>query len=822
MVGLFFVRIAGNDMKDTGSKSVSAPIKVLLVIVGLIFALAGLGLLVGGAMLISRGGSWYYLFMGLALLASGVQVMRGSPSGTAIYTLAFLATVIWAFWEAGLDFWALHARIFTFLCAFFLLIVLHPLILKRAGREPAATLNMSVAGVALLAIVGMVWGMFLPHGRLIAESPTGESPVDSTATSNWVNYGGDTNATRFASLDQITRDNVQNLEVAWTFRTGDTPQSPGGGGAEDQGTPLMVGDTLYFCTPHNTVIALNSATGEEKWRREFPTETSTWVRCRGLAYLDATSPVEQPTLPGSTQVPPVAVSDGEACQRRIYMNTIDAMLVAIDADSGELCTDFGDEGYIDLKAGIGNAESPLYSLTSPPTIAGTTVVVGGRVADNVAIDMPGGVIRGFDAITGEMRWAFDPGNPQDRQSPGEGSTFVRSTPNVWAPMTYDPASNTVYMGVGNAAIDLWGVERSELDETYGGTLLALDATTGNEKWRYQTVRHDLWDYDVPMQPTLIDFPDDNGNTVPALVFGTKVGQLFVLDRLTGEPLTEVEERKVQPATIPNEPYATHQPVSVGMPQIGAHRLTEKDMWGGTPFDQLMCRYIFLGYRYDGLFTAPDTDYSLSFPGSLGGMNWGGVSYDPTSQTMFINDMRLGLWVHMEQQASNAVASDGSEAVNAGMGAVPLQGTPYSVLKDRFLSPLGIPCQEPPFGTLTAVNMQTRSVDWEVPLGTVQDTVLFGMKTHLPIPIGMPTIGGSLSTQGGLVFFAATQDYWLRAFDSATGEEAWKARLPVGSQGTPISYVSPETGKQYVVVSAGGARQSPDRGDYLIAYALPDS
>ncbi|WP_106477869.1 membrane-bound PQQ-dependent dehydrogenase, glucose/quinate/shikimate family [Phytohalomonas tamaricis] len=809
-------------MKQTGNNTISAPIKVLLIAVGLIFAIAGLGLAIGGAMLIARGGSWYYLFMGLALLASGVQIVRSSPSGTVIYTLAFLVTVIWAFWEAGLDFWALHARIFTFLCVFFVLMLLHPLILKRAGRKPATVLNLSVAGVTLLVIVGMVWGMFQPHGRLVAEAPTGQTPVADEAPSNWEHYAGDTDATRFAALDQITRDNVQDLEVAWTFRTGDTPLSPGGGGSEDQGTPLMANGTLYFCTPHNTVIALDNATGEEKWRKEFPTETRTWVRCRGLAYFDATRSLEQPTAPDSTPVPSVTLAEGAACQRRIYMNTIDAVLVAINADTGEFCTDFGNEGQIDLKSGLGNAESPLYSLTSPPTMAGSTVVVGGRVADNVALDMPGGVIRGFDAITGEMRWAFDPGNPQDRQAPGDGETYARSTPNVWAPMTYDAMSNTVYMGVGNSAIDLWGVERSELDETYGGTILALDATTGDEKWHYQTVRHDLWDYDVPMQPTLIDFPNGDGSTVPALVFGTKVGQLFVLDRLTGEPLTEVEDREVQTANIPNERYATHQPVSVGMPQIGAQRLTEKDMWGGTPFDQLMCRYIFLGYRYDGLFTAPDTDYSLSFPGSLGGLNWGGVSYDPTSQTMFVNDMRLGLWVHMEQQEADDTGTDGAETVNAGMGAVPLRGTPYSVLKDRFLSPLGIPCQEPPFGTLTAFNMQTRSVDWQVPLGTVQDTVLFGMKTHLPMPIGMPTIGGSLATQGGLVFFAATQDYWLRAFDSATGDEVWKARLPVGSQGTPISYISSETGKQYVVISAGGARQSPDRGDYLIAYALPDS
>ncbi|QDL92230.1 membrane-bound PQQ-dependent dehydrogenase, glucose/quinate/shikimate family [Paroceanicella profunda] len=803
--------------------TVSAPAKWLLVLLGVLLALAGLGLGAGGVMLISRGGSWYYLLMGLALLASGIQIARGRPSGAAIYAVAFTLTVIWAFWEAGMDFWALHARIFAFLCAFFVVMLLHPLTLKRAGRAPMAGANLGVAGLALLAILGMGWGMFQPHGRHFTDAATGRVAVtDATRQVNWDHYGADANSDRFAALDQINRDTVKDLRVAWTFRTGDIPLSPGGGGSEDQGTPLQIGDSLYFCTPHNTVISIDATTGTERWRHAFPTQTRTWVRCRGLAYFDASRPLARPDLPGSTPVTPVSVAPGAACERRVFMNTIDAVLVALDADTGALCADFGSNGTVDLKAGLGASEAPLYSLTSPPAVAGTTVVVGGRVADNVALNMPGGVMRGFDVVTGAMRWAFDPGRPDDRSAPQDGSVYTRSTPNVWAPMTYDPASNTVFMPVGNAAIDLWGVDRTPEDERYGASILALDATTGDEKWVYQTVHHDLWDFDVPMQPTLIDFPTEDGKSVPALTIGTKAGQIFVLDRLTGQPLTRVEEQPVKPATIPDERYAPTQPVSVGMPSIGAPHLTEADMWGATPFDQLMCRVIFRGYRYEGLFTAPDTDYSLSFPGSLGGMNWGGMSYDPTSQTLFVNDMRLGLWVHMEKQDSTAAGSNGSEAVNAGMGAVPLKGTPYSVIKDRFLSPLGIPCQEPPFGSLTAIDMKTRKVNWEVPLGTVQDTVLFGVKMHAPIPVGMPTIGGSLATQGGLIFFAATQDYYLRAFDSATGDLVWKARMPVGSQGTPISYVSPQDGRQYIVISAGGARQSPDRGDYLIAYALPKS
>ncbi|MBS7544192.1 membrane-bound PQQ-dependent dehydrogenase, glucose/quinate/shikimate family [Ancylobacter oerskovii] len=804
------------DKPDGISRSARAVLGVL----GLLFVLVGLVFVGGGGMLIARGGSWYYLLMGLAVVWSGVEIVRGRSRAFWIYGLAVAATALWALWEVGLDFWALEARIFIFTMAAMVLALFIPLLRRAEGRPGGGRRAAGLFLALLLVNLGWLWGMFVPHGLSGVEAAARPDRPAAPASEDWADYAGNSLAQRFGAQDQINASNVRDLKVAWTFRTGDVPLSPGGGGAEDQQTPLQIGNTLFLCTPHNTVISVNAATGKENWRHDFPTKTTTWVRCRGLAYFDATRPPVQPTAPGSTPVTPVSVPAGGACQRRLFMNTIDAVLVALDADTGKLCEDFGTRGQVDLKAGLGAAPSPLYEMTSAPTLAGTTVVVGGRVADNVALDMPGGVVRGFDVVSGAMKWAFDPGNPDDRQTPAEGRTFTRSTPNVWAPMTYDVASNTVFMPVGSAAIDLWGVPRTRFDEEYGATVLALDATTGNEKWRFQTVRHDLWDYDVPMQPTLFDFARADGATVPALVIGTKMGQLFVLDRLTGKPLTEVTELPVKAGPIQGERYPETQPLSTGMPQIGAEVLRESDMWGMTALDQLACRVIFRGMRYDGLFTSPGEDYSLSFPGSLGGMNWGGLSYDPTTSTLFANDMRLGLWVHMVPQPAGAQASDGNESVNAGMGAVPLKGTPYSVVKNRFFSPLGIPCQKPPFGSLTAIDMKTQKIGWQVPLGTVEDTRLFGIRMSLPIPIGMPTIGGSLATRGDLVFFAATQDFYLRAFDRRTGKELWKARLPVGSQGTPISYVSPENGKQYIVISAGGARDSDQRGDYVIAYALP--
>ncbi|MBB3948055.1 quinate dehydrogenase (quinone) [Rhizobium skierniewicense] len=803
-------------------KPLSAFSKLWLAFLGLVLVAAGLFFTYFGAKLAMAGGSLYFIISGIALVLGGLLIALRKPSGAMLFGLVFIGTVAWSLWEVGVDFWPLISRLLALTVGATVVALSVPLLRRAAGKTPAYAGSFILAILLGAASAAGMAGMFVPHPTVVA---SGEAPALTpvsveTEQKNWEHYGNTAGGSRFVALDQINRDTVKNLEVAWTYHTGDTPISPNGGGAEDQQTPLQVGDRVFLCTPHNNVIALDADTGKEIWKNEINAKSSVWMRCRGLAYFDATRPVQQPSLPGSTPVTAATVAEGALCQRRILMNTIAAELIALDADTGAFCPDFGTNGRVNLKEGLGNAPDPSYVLTSAPTLAGTTVVIGGRIADNVQVDMPGGVMRGFDVITGQLRWAFDPGNPDITLMPPPGQTYTRSTPNVWASMSYDAASNTVFMPVGSPSVDLYGATRTELDHKYGASMLALDATTGREKWVYQTVHNDLWDFDVPMQPSFIDFPKADGSTVPALVFGTKAGQLYVLDRATGKPLTEVKDIPVKPGNIPNEPYAPTQKLSVGMPQIGAQTLTESDMWGATPFDQLLCRVAFRGMRYDGVYTVPGTDLALNFPGSLGGMNWGGISIDPNTDTIFVNDMRLGLWIQMQEAAPTTAVNSGSEATNTVMGLVPMKGTPYAVNKNRFLSALGIPCQKPPFGTLTAINMKTQKINWQVPVGTVQDTGPLGIKMGLPIPVGMPTLGGTMTTQGGLVFIAGTQDYYLRAFSTATGEEVWKARLPVGSQGGPMSYKSPKTGKQYVVISAGGARQSPDRGDYVIAYALP--
>jgi len=784
----------------------------------LVFGLPFTGL---GGYLVTLGGSWYFLLAGLGLIVSAVLFAKRRLAGAWLFAAVMVATLIWALADAGLNFWPQVSRLFALAILSLVVALAYPTLRKANGRAPGRGGYVLGALLAIGVVAGGA-GMFVPHPSV---APTGDGPgltqVDpAKAQKNWQHYGNDEGGSRFAALDQINRDNVSQLVPAWTYHTGDIAVS-NGNGAEDQLTPLQVGDKVFICTPHNNLIALDADTGKQLWKNDINAQAAVWQRCRGLAYFDASAAAPAAPADGSTAALPVAVAPGSNCARRLLTNTIDARLIAVDADTGEFCQGFGTHGQVDLKAGLGKVPDAYYQLSSAPLMAGTTVVVGGRVADNVQADMPGGVIRGFDVITGAMRWAFDPGNPEDKQAPTGDSTYVRSTPNSWAPMSYDPLMNTVFLPMGSPSTDIYGVERTALNHKYGASILALNATTGEEKWVYQTVHNDLWDFDLPMQPSLIDFTQADGSTVPAVVIGTKAGQIFVLDRATGQPLTKVEDVAVKPSNIPNEPYSATQPRSVGMPQIGAQTLSESDMWGATPFDQMLCRISFKKMRYEGLYTAPGTDVSLSFPGSLGGMNWGSLSTDPVHGFIFVNDMRLGLWIQMVPQEKDAKASSGGEALNTGMGAVPLKGTPYAVNKNRFLSVAGIPCQAPPYGTLTAIDMKTQQIAWQVPVGTVEDTGPLGVKMHMPMPIGMPTLGGTLSTQGGLIFIAGTQDYYLRAFNSANGAEVWKARLPVGSQGGPMTFVSPKTGKQYVVITAGGARQSNDRGDYVIAYALPD-
>lgn len=805
------------------NKKQSATCRILVILLGVLVMLFGLALLVGGIRLVQLGGSVYFLLMGAASLLAGVLVAARRPAGALVYGVAFVATAVWAVADAGLEFWPLVSRL-VMPAVLALLVALAWPALRRARGVPAGRGAYGVAALLLVGLLATAVSAFQPRAVVTAQGqrPAVVPVAKGSEQRDWMHWGNTTGGTRFAALDQITPDNVDQLQVAWTAHTGDVPQSDGFG-AEDQVTPLQIGQTLYVCTPHNQVIAMDVDSGKQRWSFDPKATAPNWQRCRGLGYFDASLPIAGvPTVAAAAAAPaPPAPALAAAppapalCEKRILMTSIDARLFALDAATGAACPDFGVNGVVDLKVGMGEIKPGFYTLTAAPLVAGELVIVGGRVADNIEVGEPSGVVRAYNVRSGALAWVWDLSKETPDVPLDPSIHYTRATPNVWTSMAYDPQLGLVYLPTGNTTPDQWAGERTPQDDKYSSAVVALDVATGKERWVYQTVHHDLWDYDLPAQPTLTDVPDGKGGTLPALLQITKAGQVFMLNRATGQPITEVRDIQAPQGHADGERYSPTQRLSVGLPQIGAQTLTESDMWGATPIDQMLCRIQFKGFRYDGMFTPPGEDLALQWPGSLGGMNWGSASVDPTTGYLFVNDMRLGLWTKLIPRAQMTTGAGGVE-----MGAASQTGTPYGSLRDRFLSKLGIPCQKPPFGTLSAINLATHQLVWQVPVGTVKDTGPMGIKMRLPIPIGMPTLGGSLATQSGLLFFAGTQDYYLRAYDSRSGKEVWKARMPVGSQGTPITYVSPTTGRQYVVISAGGARQSPDRGDYVIAYALP--
>lgn len=787
-------------MRHTGAAAGS---KGLLAGLGILIALIGLGLAGGGGYLVSLGGSDYFLLMGLAMLVSGLLIARRNPRGAWLYGVALVLTALWAVWDAGLEYWPLFSRVLTFAVIGLVVALAYPTLVRASGAR-AGRGAYAVAGLLGVGVVATFGYMFVPTHVVSADQvPAIQPVVPGTEQKDWAHWGNTTAGNRFAALDQINKGNIDQLQVAWTFRTGDLPES-NGAGAEDQNTPLQIGNTVYTCTAYGKVFALDADTGAERWRFDPKGSAPNWQRCRGLGYFEVstTSAAETASTPA-------------ACSKRLFLPTGDARLIAINAETGKPCEDFGDKGTVDLKTDMGEIKPGYYQQTSTPLVAGTLVIVGGRVADNFSTGEPPGVVRAFDVHSGELKWAWDPGNPTTTKRPPAGETYTRGTPNVWSAMSYDAKLGLVYLPTGNATPDFFGGQRTEFDDQWNSSIVALDVKTGQVRWHFQTTHHDLWDFDLPAQPLLYDIPDDKGGVQPALAQVTKQGEIFLLNRETGKPIARVEERPAPQGNVPGERYSPTQPFSVEMPSIGNQTLSESDMWGATPFDQLMCRIQFKGMRHEGVYTPPGLDHALQFPGSLGGMNWGSVSVDPTSNYMFVNDMRLGLANYMIPRDQIAAGASGIE-----MGVVPQEGTPFGAMRQRFLSAAGIPCQKPPFGTMSAIDLKTRKLVWQVPVGTVQDTGPLGIRMHLPIPIGMPTLGASLATQSGLLFFAGTQDFYLRAFDTGNGNEIWKARLPVGSQSGPMTYVSPKTGRQYILLTAGGARQSTDRGDYVIAYALP--
>jgi len=775
----------------------------------------GILLLYGGGRLLIAGGSAYYLLAGAFTFVAGLFLWRGRALGAWLYALLLILTVAWSLWEVGFDGWALAPRLIApFVLGIWLL---RKTVRQRLGwgngagvlhKRPLAVFSAGIVGAIAVGAVAHAFGPRDPFdpayrvGTIAAATGLGAREIDPSTPGEWAYFAGSRGGSKFSPLDQITPANVSKLEVAWTFHTGVAPK---GAKAAMEATPIKVGPNLYTCTSYNDVIAIDAETGKQVWRfRSNAGAAYVYGSCRGVAYYKA---------PAATD-----------CPERIITNTVDARLIALDARTGQPCVGFGRDGEVSLLKGMPKAPHGYYSVSSAPTIIRGKIVLGGWVTDNSYIGEPSGAIRAYDAITGKFAWAFDMGRPDVHTEPAVGETYTPGTPNSWGPMSVDEALGLVYAPTGNSTPDLYGGMRRAFDDKYSTSVLAIDAETGALRWSFQTLHHDLWDHDVGSQPVLLDMPV-KGVVRKALIQPTKQGEIFVLDRVTGKPLYPVREEKTPTSGIvPGERISLTQPSSFDLPSFRGPDLTERRMWGLTPLDQLLCRIMFRESHYEGPHTPPGFQRSIAYPGPLGAINWGSVSVDPKSGLMFVNSNRFALTVKLITRAdadARGWKPEGFGGKEVRMGGVPMAATPYAAEVNLFWTPLIVPCLSPPYGMLSAVDLKTGKLVWHRLIGTARDSGPLTIPSHLPIPMGAPNTGGSVATKSGLLFIGATQDAYLRAFNVSNGKELWRSRLPAGGQATPAIYTSTKSGRQFVVISAGGSATllSPV-GDTVVAYALP--
>jgi len=793
----------------------SAPIRPLAaMIVGVSLVVIGAILAVGGIWLFLLGGSPYYVLAGLALVVSGALMVRGRMMGVWVYVAVFALTLIWAVWEAGLNGWALMPRVLGPFILYLAVLACAPRLSRHPSDRKAAGLAAAIGSAVV--VLGALVVVLSPTSRAAA-LPAADRPVAASdaAGGDWRAYGGTYGAQRYSTLAQLNPDNVGRLQRAWLFHTGDLPANKTARdmyGAET--TPLKVGDTLYLCTPKNILIALDPATGAQRWRFD-PKVDDKYIpytaACRGVAYYE---------------VPGAAV--GAACARRIIEGTLDARLIAVDAATGRPCSEFGFGGQVDTSQGIGEHAPGMFSITSAPTIVRGVIVTGHQVLDGQKRDAPSAVIQGYDAVTGKLRWAWDMVRPDRTGAPPPGETYIRGTPNMWTTASGDEALGLVYLPLGNSAVDYWSGLRTAPEKAHSSALVALDVTSGKKVWSFQAVHNDVWDYDLGSQATLVDYPTAGGH-VPALVLPGKQGDLYILDRRTGRPLTGVEERRAPRGGVEPAERAATQPFSL-FHTLRKPDLTETQMWGMSPIDQMVCRIQFRMAKYDGFYTPPTTDRRyVEYPGYNGGSDWGGVAVDPARGVIVANynDMpnynRLIPRAEADRKgwAPRGQARGGSMKGGAEGAGDPQAGAPYAIqVNAGWRLPLtGLLCKQPPYGGLRAIDLRTGKTLWDRPLGSARRNGPFGVASHLPIEIGTPNNGGAVVTAGGLVFVAATTDNLIRAIDLKTGKTVWQDALPAGGQATPMTYAV--DGRQYLVIMAGGHHfMETPIGDALVAYALP--
>jgi len=629
----------------------------------------------------------------------------------------------------------------------------------------------------------------------LAAAAAARPPADQ-----WAAYGGDAGGSRYSPIAQITRANVSRLAPAWSYRTGERGQDARDGHKLTfEATPILVDGRLYLATAFGKVIALDPATGRELWTFDPKVD-------RQGRYSEVTSR-------GVSAWRDPDAAAGAPCRVRILAGTIDARLIAVDAATGAPCAEFGAGGTVDLRRGLEVKSPPDYQVTSPPAVVGRTVVVGSSIGDNWHADAGPGVVRGFDAGTGAWRWSWHPLLPA---SPG--TSFLAGAANAWSVLSADPALDLVFVPTGSPSPDFYGGLRPG-DDRHANSVVALRASTGALVWSFQTVHHDLWDYDVAAQPVLVtarrDGRDSNAVAVP-----TKMGSLFVLDRASGRPLFPVEERPVPRSDVTGETAWPTQPFPVRPRPLMPHEgLTPETAWGATEGDRAECRALAERYRTGPIFTPPSLQGTITSPGNGSGTNWGSAAFDRDRRLLVLNTTRLLTLVQLLPREAFEAARAASEKAGEDWEYARQRETPFGMRRRTLLSSTGLPCNPPPWGTLAAVSLDTGDVVWEVPLGGAPDA--HPMRAVLgESAIGVPNGGGPLVTAGGLVFIGAAFDQRLRAFDVDTGRELWSATLPYAGIATPMTYAGGD-GRQYVVIAAGGhGKSNLAIGDALVAYALP--
>lgn len=671
-----------------------------------------------------------------------------------------------------------------------------------ASKEPRARgrLKLVLGGLLAVLTILLAYHWLQSPGRFSV-------PADQPAQSTWEAYGGSRAGTRYAAIGQITPENVSHLKVAWIYRTGELKRRPRAmlQNSTNENTPILAAGNLVMCTPFSRIVALDPVTGKERWvfdpqvAQNIPLPNQ--YTCRGVAQWQD----------------PEAAKDA-ACSQRIYVATADLRLLAIDARDGKRCTGFGQNGEVHITPEIPLQHPGEMKLVSPPAVVGDVIAVGSTMLDNERARAPAGLVQGFDARNGSERWRFriipaaGGPTPQDWLN---NSQMNAGAANMWSVMSVDTKNDLLYVPTSSPSPDFYGALRPG-DNRDADSIVALRGSDGKVVWRQQLVHHDIWDYDTPAQPSLLQL-QRGGQTIPAVVQPTKQGFIFTFNRLTGQPIFPIVETPVpQTDAVPGEWLSPTQPEPVLPLPIAPQKLSADDAFGFTPWDRGKCRDLINKYHHGKLFTPPSIQGTILYPATSGGANWGGAAFDPERQILVVNSSRIAQVVTLIPRKSGDIGA-GSVKLSAKEDISPMAGTPYRVKREWLLSPLGVPCTPPPWGALTAIDMRTGKTLWDQPLGSIS--------SKLPFPwpfdwnLGTPNIGGPVVTKSGVLFIAATMDQYLRAIDIRSGKELWKDKLPAGSQTTPITYMA--GGRQFVVITSGQHLwfQTPP-GDYVIAYSLP--